>query len=80
VAVEKVRESKCTFACDYRCHRVFLSPQRSGSFHTEWCWLAEVPRQSLDVLGGRCQKELLAHELYANDTSSIRHQRRSGFA
>ena len=40
-----------------------LSPQLSGSFRTEWCWLAEEPRQSLDVLGRGCQKELLAHEL-----------------
>src|SRR5207237_10473964 len=41
----------------------FLSPQLSGSFHSRCCRLAEEPHQSLDVLGRRCQEELLSHEL-----------------
>jgi hypothetical protein len=34
-----------------------------------WCrWLAEEPDQSLDVLGGGCEEELLSHELQPAQT------------
>jgi hypothetical protein len=30
-----------------------------------FCWLAEEAHESLDVLGHRCQEELLSNELHA---------------
>jgi hypothetical protein len=41
----------------------FFSPL-SGSFHSGGRWLAEEPHQSLEVLGRRCEEELLPNELY----------------
>jgi hypothetical protein len=42
----------------------FFSPQLSGSFHRGGCRLAEEPHQSLEVLGRRCEEELLTNELH----------------
>jgi hypothetical protein len=39
-----------------------FSPQLSGSFHSGGGRLAEEPHQSLEVLGCRCQEELLTNE------------------
>ena len=41
----------------------FLSPQLSASFHSRCCLLAEEPHEPLNVLGRRCEEELLANEL-----------------
>jgi hypothetical protein len=51
------------FGCDHRGRRVFLLTQLSGSFESGCCRLAEEPHESLDVLGHRCQEELLTHKL-----------------
>src|SRR5438874_7047409 len=37
--------------------------QLSGTFRSSCCRSTEEPHQSFDVLGHRCQEELLAHEL-----------------
>jgi len=42
----------------------FFSPQLSGSFHSGGWRLAEEPHQSLEVLGRRCEEELLTNELH----------------
>src|SRR5271167_4781148 len=41
-----------------------FSPQLSGSFHSGGGRLAEEPHQSLEVLGCRCQEELLTNKLH----------------
>jgi len=62
VAVEKVRDRNIFLAAIKAAVEFFLPPQLSGSFQGRCCQLPEEPHESLDVLGHRCQEELLPHE------------------
>jgi hypothetical protein len=64
VAVEKVRDRNGFLAAMIATIKFFLSPQLSGSFHSRCCRLVEEPHQSLEVLGRRCEEELLTNELH----------------
>ena len=63
VAVEKVQDRNVFLAAIKAAVEFFLPPQLSGSFQGRCCRLAEEPHESLDVLGYRCEEELLPHEL-----------------
>ena len=41
---------------------LFFSPQLGSSLHRRGCRLAEEPDKSLEVLGRRCEQELLTNE------------------
>jgi hypothetical protein len=62
VAAEKLRDRNVFLAAIIAVVEFFLSHQLSGSFHSGCCRLVEEPHRSLDVLGRRCQEELLPHE------------------
>jgi hypothetical protein len=42
----------------------FLLTSAKRCFHSGGCRLAEEPHQSLEVLGRRCEEELLTNELH----------------
>jgi hypothetical protein len=68
VADEKLRDRNVFLAAIIAAVDFFLSPQLGGSFHSGCCRLVEEPHHSLDVLGRRCQEELLPHGIRAADT------------
>ena len=62
VAVEIVRDRNVYLAAIIAAAEFFFC-QLSGSSDSGGCWLAEEPHQSLEVLGRRCEEELLPNEL-----------------
>jgi hypothetical protein len=50
-------------AASIACRVFLLSVRLSGGWQNQCCRLAEEAYESLDVLGHRCQEELLPHEL-----------------
>ena len=63
VAVEKGRDRNIFLAAIIAAVEFLLLPHLGGGFDGGCCRLAEEPHESLDVLGCRCQEELLPHEL-----------------
>jgi hypothetical protein len=64
VGVEKVVIGMSLLAAIIAAAEFFFSPQLSGSFHNVGFRLAEEPHQSLEVLGRRCEEELLPNKLH----------------
>src|SRR5271166_638088 len=50
------------FICEHAVAGILVAVRLSGGLQNRCCRLTEEAHQSLDVLGYRCQEELLAHE------------------
>jgi hypothetical protein len=68
VGVEKVRDGRTLVRIAAIQYSVPL--QLSGGFRSRCYWPAEEPHQSFDVLGHRCQEELLPHEPQSAQTQA----------
>src|SRR5271167_3516267 len=70
VGVEKVGDGNVFSAAAIAGSVLFFSLQLRDGFHRGYCRLAEEADQSLEVLGSRCQEELLPHELQSPQTQA----------
>ena len=64
VGVEKVRDWNVFLVVSIAAPSFLFSPQLGGYRHSGYCRVAEQPHKSLEVLGRRCQEELLPNELH----------------